>query len=406
MAAARVTHALCISVNLPDWPGVHALALAHPNLYATVGVHPDYEDTPEPSQSTTSSTPRRMPKVVAIGETGLDYYRQRRRSRMAARALSHAHPGGAARAQAARHPHARGGGGHARDHARGGRRRRGGVMHCFTETWDVARAALDLGFHISFSGIVTFKNAKDLKEVARRVPLDRMLIETDSPYLAPVPYRGKRNEPAYVAHVAAEIARLRDVPRRRRWRGRRSRISSGSFTSNLWPLPMIHDSRRNVRRRFLRAIPMLAALVAVGGRRAAGERGSRDRRRPTTASADVTPDARARNRVPTRSTRTATRSLVIAARAAMRATRRRPARGPRSRQREDALRRHRADGRRRSTDALDIVRKLRNAGADVDAAWLDRADLRGDRRPRRGRPLPAGARAPTSTRSRRTERPR
>ena len=85
-------------------------------------------------------------------------------------------------------------------------------MHCFTETWDVARAALDLGFHISMSGIVTFKNAQDLKDVARRVPLDRLLVETDSPYLAPVPFRGKRNEPAYVAHVAAEVARLRDMP--------------------------------------------------------------------------------------------------------------------------------------------------------------------------------------------------
>ena len=88
----------------------------------------------------------------------------------------------------------------------------GGVMHCFTETWDVAQAALDLGFHISFSGIVTFRNAVELKEVARRVPLDRMLIETDSPYLAPVPHRGRRNEPAYVRHVAEEIARLRGVP--------------------------------------------------------------------------------------------------------------------------------------------------------------------------------------------------
>jgi TatD DNase family protein len=85
-------------------------------------------------------------------------------------------------------------------------------MHCFTESWDVALGALDLGFHISFSGIVTFKNALELKDVARRVPLDRMLIETDSPYLAPVPFRGKQNEPAYVRYVAEEIARLRDIP--------------------------------------------------------------------------------------------------------------------------------------------------------------------------------------------------
>jgi TatD DNase family protein len=211
MAAARVTHALCISVNLPEWPAVHALALAHPNLYATVGVHPDYEDTPEPSIDDLAERAGR-PKVVAIGETGLDYYRltgsldwQRARFRTHIRA---ARRGGkplvvhtrAAAADTIAIMHEEG----ARD--------AGGVMHCFTETWDVARAALDLGFHISMSGIVTFKNAMDLKEVARRVPVDRLLIETDAPYLAPVPFRGKRNQPAYVAHVAAELARLRNVP--------------------------------------------------------------------------------------------------------------------------------------------------------------------------------------------------
>jgi TatD DNase family protein len=211
MSAARVTHALCISVNLPDWPGVHALALANPNLYATVGVHPDYEDTPEPSVDDLVALATR-PKVVAIGETGLDYYRlsgelewQRQRFRTHIRAARKAakplviHTRSAAedtlaimREETAGEP--------------------GGVMHCFTETWDVARAALDLGFHISFSGIVTFKNALALKDVAQRVPLDRMLIETDSPYLAPVPYRGKRNQPAFVPHVAVEIAKLRGVP--------------------------------------------------------------------------------------------------------------------------------------------------------------------------------------------------
>ena len=211
MAAARVTHALCISVNLPDWPAVHALAIAHANLYATVGVHPDYADTPEPSVTDLVERAAR-PKVVAIGETGLDYYRatgdlewQRERFRTHIRA-----------AVATRKPlviHTRAAAADTLAIMREeGARDAGGVMHCFTETWEVASAALDMGFHISLSGIVTFRNAQDLKDVARRVPLERLLIETDAPYLAPVPFRGKRNEPAYVAHVAAEIARLRDAP--------------------------------------------------------------------------------------------------------------------------------------------------------------------------------------------------
>jgi len=211
MAAARVTHALCISVNLPDWPGVHRLATAHPNLYATAGVHPDYEDTPEPSVADLVALAAR-PKVVAMGETGLDYYRlsgdlewQRTRFRRHIRAAREAarplviHTRSAADDTLAI----------MRDERAG---EAGGVMHCFTETWDVAQAALDLGFHISFSGIVTFRNATALKDVATRVPLERMLIETDSPYLAPVPHRGKTNEPSFVPHVAVEIARLRGVP--------------------------------------------------------------------------------------------------------------------------------------------------------------------------------------------------
>ncbi len=211
MAQARVTHALCISVNLPDWPAVHALAMAYPNLYATVGVHPDYPDTPEPSVDDLIALAARE-KVVAIGETGLDYYRetgdldwQRERFRTHIRA--------ARRAQKPLVIHTRAAAADTlaimQDEDAGNA---GGVMHCFTETWEVARAALDQGFHISFSGIVTFKNAQALKNVARRVPLDRMLIETDSPYLAPVPYRGKTNEPAYVPHVAEEIARLTATP--------------------------------------------------------------------------------------------------------------------------------------------------------------------------------------------------
>ena len=208
MAAARVTHALCIAVDLPGWPAVHALARAHPNLYATVGVHPDYENTPEPAVDDLA-TLAAEPKIVAIGETGLDYYRQtgdlewqRRRFRTHIRA-----------ARASGRPlviHTRAAAADTlaimREEGAG---TAGGVMHCFTEAWDVAAAALEQGFHISLSGIVTFKNARVVHDVARRMPLDRLLIETDAPYLAPVPHRGKRNEPAYVAHVGAEIARIR-----------------------------------------------------------------------------------------------------------------------------------------------------------------------------------------------------
>jgi len=210
MREARVTHALCISVDLAAWPGVHALALGHDNLYATAGVHPDYADTEEPTVERLVELASR-PKVVAIGETGLDYYRregdlgwQRERFRIHVRA-----------ARATGKPlviHTRG----AADDTLAvmreeGAGEAGGVMHCFTESWVVAKAALDLGFHISFSGIVSFRNAVDLQDVARRVPLERMLIETDSPYLAPVPHRGKRNHPALVVHVAEAIARLRGV---------------------------------------------------------------------------------------------------------------------------------------------------------------------------------------------------
>jgi TatD DNase family protein len=206
-----VTHALCIGVEMDAWPNVHALATAHPNLYASVGVHPDYADLEEPTVDLLVARARDS-KVVAIGETGLDYFRrtgdldwQRRRFRTHIRAAREAgrplviHTRAAAEDTIAimRDEHA----GEA-----------GGVMHCFTETWEVAERALDLGFHISFSGIVTFRNATALKDVARRVPLARMLIETDSPYLAPVPHRGKRNQPAWVRHVAEEIAALREVP--------------------------------------------------------------------------------------------------------------------------------------------------------------------------------------------------
>jgi TatD DNase family protein len=207
MREARVTHALCIAVEMDAWPKVHALALEHANLYASVGVHPDYENLDEPTVDLLVSRAHER-KVVAIGETGLDYFRrsgdlewQRRRFRTHIRA-----------AREARRPlviHTRAAADDTiaimrEEHAEDA----GGVMHCFTETFDVAQRAMDLGFHISFSGIVTFRNAQELKEVAKRVPLSRMLIETDSPYLAPVPHRGKRNEPAFVTHVGHEIAAL------------------------------------------------------------------------------------------------------------------------------------------------------------------------------------------------------
>lgn len=210
MAANDVTHALCISVNLPAMPAVVKLAHDHANLYATVGVHPDVEDTPEPSAEELVNLAAQA-KVVAIGETGLDYYRlsgdlswQRARFRRHIRAARDCGKPLVIHTRAA-----------AEDTLAIMREERaaeaGGVMHCFTESWEVALAALDLGFHISFSGIVTFKNARALKGVACRVPLERMLVETDAPYLAPVPFRGKTNQPAYVRYVAEEIARLRGI---------------------------------------------------------------------------------------------------------------------------------------------------------------------------------------------------
>lgn len=208
MKQSGVGHALCAGVSLERFPALLELVASWPQLYAAVGVHPDGEDSKEPSVEALAELATR-PKVIAIGETGLDYYRlkgdlewQRQRFRNHIRA--------AIRAGKPLIVHTRSA---AEDTLRILKEENGdtagGVMHCFTETWDIARAALDLGFFISFSGIVTFKNALELKDVARRVPADRMLVETDSPYLAPQPYRGKINEPAYVVHVAAELARLR-----------------------------------------------------------------------------------------------------------------------------------------------------------------------------------------------------
>ncbi|MFJ3046582.1 TatD family hydrolase [Herbaspirillum chlorophenolicum] len=214
MAENKVSHALCVSVDLPDFPQVLALAEKYPNIYASVGVHPDYEDTPEPDVEQLVKLADH-PRIVAIGETGLDYYRlqgdlewQRERFRTHIRAsratgkplIIHTRSASEDTIRIMREEGASPQAGGA-----------AGVMHCFTESQEVADAAIELGFYISFSGIVTFKSAKDLQQVARTIPLERMLIETDSPYLAPVPFRGKTNEPGYVRHVGEFIADLRGI---------------------------------------------------------------------------------------------------------------------------------------------------------------------------------------------------
>lgn len=210
MKANGVGWALIAGVTLERVPQVLTLAGRFPNLFAAVGVHPDTQDGEEPDQDTLIDLAKH-PKVVAIGETGLDYYRlegdlewQRERFRTHIRAarrcgkplIIHTREAAADTLRIL---------------AEEGAGEAGGVFHCFTETVAVAEAALDLGFHISFSGIVTFKNALQIKEVAGIVPLDRILVETDAPYLAPVPYRGKLNHPALVRHVADEVARLRQI---------------------------------------------------------------------------------------------------------------------------------------------------------------------------------------------------
>jgi TatD DNase family protein len=212
MRANDVTHALTISTTLETFPAVLAVARSHAHLWCSAGVHPDERRDGREVGLEELVSLANDPKVVAIGETGLDYYRvegdtewQRERFRVHIRA--------ARRCAKPLVVHTRES---AQDTLRilreEGAEAVGGVFHCFTEAWEVASAAIDMGFHVSFSGIVTFKNALALKEVARKVPLDRMLVETDSPYLAPVPHRGKVNEPAFVRHVAEEIARLRGVP--------------------------------------------------------------------------------------------------------------------------------------------------------------------------------------------------
>ena len=220
MQAAQVGRALCICTTMEDFDSVHGLAMAHDNMWATVGVHPDNEGVREPTLQDLLEGAAR-PKVVAIGETGLDYYQmeERKGGRTVAdmawqRERFRTHIRAARQTNLPLVIHTR----QASDDTiailkeegeTGGAGCAGGVFHCFTESMQVAKAALDLGFYISLSGILTFKTAADLREVAKFVPDDRLLIETDSPYLAPVPHRGKLNNPSYVPLVAKLLGELR-----------------------------------------------------------------------------------------------------------------------------------------------------------------------------------------------------
>jgi TatD DNase family protein len=210
MAQARVDRALCICTTLEEFDQVHSLATSHDNFWASAGVHPDNEGVQEPTLPDLLQRAA-LPRVVAIGETGLDYYRLNGRSvqDMAwQRARFRVHIEASRQTGLPLVIHTRS----ASQDTLAILREEGaqnGVFHCFTETMEVARAALDMGFFISFSGILTFKSARDLQEVARFVPLDRCLIETDSPYLAPHPFRGKTNSPAWVPYVAQQVAVLK-----------------------------------------------------------------------------------------------------------------------------------------------------------------------------------------------------
>ncbi len=222
MAAAQVDRALCICTTLEEFDGVHALALAHDNFWCSVGVHPDNEGIAEPSVQDLLERAA-LARVVAIGETGLDYYgmQERKGGRSIAdlewqreRFRTHIRAARACGKPLVVHTRS------AADDTLailreegedGSGNRAGGVFHCFTESADVARAALDLGYYISFSGIITFKSAQALRDVVALVPMERLLIETDSPYLAPVPYRGKTNNPSSVSWVAQQVASVRGM---------------------------------------------------------------------------------------------------------------------------------------------------------------------------------------------------
>jgi len=206
----HISHALCVSVTLDKIDEILSLANKYSNIYASVGVHPDYENIEEPDIDTLYRYSKEK-KVVAIGETGLDYFRlkgdlswQRERFRTHIRA--------AIKSSLPLIVHTR----NAQEDTIKIMREEGadsttGVMHCFTESYEMAKQAIDLGFYISFSGIITFKNAESLRETVKKLPIENILIETDSPYLAPVPNRGKLNEPSNVRYVAEKIAELKGI---------------------------------------------------------------------------------------------------------------------------------------------------------------------------------------------------
>ena len=209
---SNVSHMLCVSVNLEDFPEVLSLAEQHSHIFASVGVHPCYEDVKEPTVEDLVEIGS-SERIVAIGETGLDYFRVEGQDMTWQRDRFIRHIQAAKQVNKPLIIHTRS----AADDTMRILKEQGadecrGVMHCFAEDWDVAKKALDLGFYISFSGIVTFKSAEQVQEVARKTPIDRILVETDAPYLAPVPLRGKTNEPAYVRHTAQFVADLKGVP--------------------------------------------------------------------------------------------------------------------------------------------------------------------------------------------------
>ncbi len=205
-----IRYMLCVAVNLEQYPEVEKLAEENDHIFSSVGVHPNYTDGQDPSTDELLVLADN-PNVVAIGETGLDYFRNEGDLRWQHRRFEN-------HIQAARQCgkpliiHTRSAAADTMDMLEnGGAEDCGGVMHCFAEDWETARRALDIGFYISFSGIVTFKNAETLREVAKKTPIDRVLVETDSPYLAPVPFRGKTNEPSMVKHTAEKVAELKNL---------------------------------------------------------------------------------------------------------------------------------------------------------------------------------------------------
>jgi len=210
-----VNHFLCVSINLEDYPPMLEMVSSYDRVFVSVGVHPTEQDCQEPTVEQLLTLADNK-KVVAIGETGLDYFRctegnegdldwQRDRFRVHIEAAKQLNYPLIIHNRDAKHDTIK----MLRDEGAEGA---GGVMHCFVEDWETAQQAMDLNFYISFSGIVTFNSAKELKEVAKKMPLDRILVETDSPYLAPVPFRGKSNQPAYTRHVLEHIADLREMP--------------------------------------------------------------------------------------------------------------------------------------------------------------------------------------------------